>query len=139
MATGTAFSDVMENDILERYLRNVTTVVGALPATVFVGLGTAGVDQSIAEPVATRAYTRKSIGFGTVGSAAGTITAPTAVVTFDQCTGADWGTISHFAIYDASATATGKMLFWGALGSTVQIAVNDKFEFATGAITITVD
>ena len=139
MATGTAFSDKMEQDILNRYLKNTTTVIGALPATVYVGLGTAGTDVSLTEPASSRGYTRQSIVFGTVGTTAGSITAPTAAVTFGQCTGANWGTITSFAIYDATDTSTGNMLFWGGLGSSVDINVNDRFEFATNSITITVD
>ena len=138
MATGTAFSDDMETDILQRYLRNTTTVITSTPAaTVYVGLGTAGSDTGIVEPASTRAYTRQSIGFGTVNVTGGSCTAPTAVVTFPQCTSANWGTITHFGIYDAATS--GKMLFWGALGSNVDININDRFEFATNSITITVD
>jgi hypothetical protein len=128
----------MEKDILERYLRNTTTVITSTPASpVYVGLGTAGSDTGLTEPASTRAYTRQSIGFGTVHATGGSVTAPTAVVTFPQCTDANWGTISHFGIYDAETS--GKMLFWGALGSPVDINVNDRFEFATNSVTITVD
>ena len=138
MATGTAFSDVMEQDILQRYLKNTTTAITSTPAaTVYVGLGTAGTDTGLTEPASTRGYTRQSIVFGTVGTTAGSITAPTAAVTFAQCTSANWGTITHFAIYDAATS--GNMLFWGGLGSSVDINVNDRFEFATNSITITVD
>ena len=137
MATN-AFSDDMENDILQRYLKNVTTVITSTPAAaVYVGLGTAGSDASITEPAANRGYTRQALVMGT--PAAGSVTGPTAAVTFGTCTGTAWGDISHFGIFDATSTTTFKMLFWGALGSTVNIAVNDRFEFAAGAVTIALD
>jgi len=42
-------------------------------------------------------------------------------ITFPAPSGANWGTITHFAIFDASTT--GNMLFWGAL--TASKVVND--------------
>jgi hypothetical protein len=138
MATGTAFSDDMEQDILLRYLKNTTTQITSTPAaSVYVGLGTAGADTGLTEPAAGNGYTRQAFVFGTPSG--GTITGPTAAVTFGQCTGSNWGTITHFGIFDATSTTTFKMLFWGALGSSVAINVNDRFEFAASAVTITVD
>lgn len=146
MATGTALSDTMEKDILERYLKNVTTNMGTLPTNVYVGLGTAISNEpsnALTEPSTTRGYTRQTLAFG--GTAAGTpttaiqITGPSVAVTFGPNTGSDWGTITHFGIFNNQTVGSGELMFWGALGSNVTIAVNDSFQFATGSITITAD
>jgi hypothetical protein len=142
MATGTAMSNKLEEDVLNRWLKNTTTILGAAPATVYVAIGTAGDDTGVTEPSTTRGYTRTSISFG--ATAAGTnpttamqVTGPTAAINVGPNTVSDWGTITHFGIYDAASS--GNLLFWGALSSSVAIAVNDTFQFAAGAITIGVD
>ena len=142
MATGTAMSNVMEADILERWLKNTTTNLGAVPATVYIGLGTAGDDASLTEPSTTRGYTRPSIGFGATSASTNPttalqITGPTAAISIGPNTVSDWGTITHFGIY--SASSSGNLLFWGALGSGVSMAVNDTFQFAASSVTITAD
>lgn len=142
MGTGTAMSDKMEQDLLYRWLKNTTTILGAPPATLYVGLGTAGDDTGLTEPQSTNSYTRQSLTFGAsnatmTGTNPFQLTGPTIAVQYAQATNQNWGTISHFGIYDAQTS--GNLLFWGALGSNVTININDRFEFAAGAISITAD
>ena len=147
MATGTAMSDIMEKDLLERWCKGVTTNLGAAPANVYLGLGTAvsgEASNALTEPSTTRGYTRQAVTFG--NTAVGTpttaiqITGPSgSAVSFGPNTGSDWGTITHFGLYNSATVGAGDLLFWGALGSNVTIAVNDTFQFATGSITITAD
>ena len=147
MATGTALSDVMEKDLLERYLKNVTTAMGTLPTSVYVGLCTGITNEpsnALTEPSTTRGYTRQAITFG--ATAVGTpttaiqITGPSgSAVTFGPNTVSDWGTVTHFGVFNSQTVGSGELMFWGALGSNVTIAVNDSFQFATGSITITAD
>ena len=147
MATGTALSDTMEKDLLERYLKNVTTAMGTLPTNVYLGLGTAVTNEpsnALTEPSTTRGYTRQAVTFG--NTAVGTpttaiqITGPSGTaVTFGPNTVSDWGTITHFGVFNNATVGSGELMFWGALGSNVTIAVNDSFQFATGSITITAD
>lgn len=147
MATGTAMSDAMEKDLLERWLKNTTTNLGAVPANVYVGLGTAvsgEASNALTEPSTTRGYTRQGITFG--ATAVGTpttaiqITGPSgSAVSFGPCTSSDWGNVTHFGVYNNQTVGSGELLFWGALGSAVSISVNDTFQFATGSITITAD
>ena len=147
MATGTAMSDTMEKDLLERWLKNTTTNMGAVPATVYCGLGTAVTGEAsnaMTEPSTTRGYTRQAITFGATAQGTPTtgiqITGPSgSAVSFGPNTVSDWGTITHFGIFNNATVGSGELMFWGALGSNVTIAVNDTFQFATGSITITAD
>jgi len=152
MATGTAMSDTMEKDLLERWLKNTTTNMGAVPANVYVGLGTAvsgEASNALTEPSTTRGYTRQAITFGATAVGSGTppsattgiqITGPSgSAVTFGPNTVSDWGSITHFGVYNNQTVGSGELMFWGALGSSVSIQVNDSFQFATGSITITAD
>ena len=76
-----------------------------------------------------------------------TFTAPAADANGDQQTSnsaeiafpvatADWGTISHIAVYDSAATPN--LLFHGALSATKTIATNDQLKFAANALKFTV-
>ena len=138
MATGTAMSEKMEQDILMRWLKNTTTILGSAPTNWYVGVGTAGANTGVAEPASTRGYTRQALTFGaTGGTGPCTISGPAATTTFPICTSSDWGNITHFGIYDAATSDN--LLFWGSLTAGVSIAVNDRFEFAASAITIQAD
>ena len=148
MATGTAMSDIMEKDLLERWCKGVTTNLGAAPANVYLGLGTAvsgEASNALTEPSTTRGYTRAAVTFGATAASTNPttaiqITGPSgSAVSFGPNTVSDWGTITHFGLYNNQTVGNGDLLFWGALGSNVTIAVNDTFQFATGSITITAD
>ena len=56
-----------------------------------------------------------------------------AAITFPAAT-ANWGTITHVAIFDAATS--GNMLMYSALDSSVIINSSDTFEFAAGALNI---
>lgn len=55
-------------------------------------------------------------------------------INYPTATGS-WGTITHFAIFDASTG--GNMLVWGALGASKVVGTSDVFSFAIGTITLT--
>ena len=57
-----------------------------------------------------------------------------AAITFPTAT-ADWGTITHVGIFDA--TTSGNLLFWGALAANKTVTNGDTFSFATGALDVT--
>lgn len=56
-------------------------------------------------------------------------------ITFPQATGS-WGTVTHFAIFDA--VSGGNMLIHGALTAQKTISIGDTFEFASGDLDISV-
>ena len=49
---------------------------------------------------------------------------------------ASWGTITHFAIFDA--TSGGNMLVWGALTASKTVGSGDAFQIPAGSAVITV-
>lgn len=72
----------------------------------------------------------------TAASATNGETDNAAVITFPTAT-ADWGTVTHVGIYDA--TTAGNLLFWGALTASKVVSSGDTFSFAIGALTVTFD
>ena len=76
------------------------------------------------------AYVRKAITFN---AASGGSAASAATVTFDAAT-ANWGTITHVAIMDASTS--GNVLFYGAVTTSKTIETGDTFQVSAGNLTI---
>jgi hypothetical protein len=61
-------------------------------------------------------------------------TSNVAAVTFPNPT-ANWGTVTHFGIFDASTG--GNLLYWGALGASRNVVNGDNApSFAAGSLTI---
>lgn len=56
------------------------------------------------------------------------------IITFPTAT-ANWGTVSHFGIFDA--TTGGNLLVWGALAASKTVNTDDVFRFAAGALDVT--
>jgi len=131
-----SISDFLENELLDHVMG-----VGAYtpPATVYLGLSTADpLDDAsgLAEPSG-NGYARQSIAFN---AAASRKVENTALVTFPQASGA-WGTITHWALFDAESA--GNMMAHGSLavsktvvsGNTPSVAANEvDVEFNAGAI-----
>lgn len=63
-------------------------------------------------------------------------TANTGTITFPTATGS-WGTVTHFAIMDASTS--GNMLAWAPLGASKAVASGDTASFAAGTLTVSID
>src|SRR5687768_947630 len=70
----------------------------------------------------------------TAPDATGGATANAAVITFPTAS-ANWGTITHMGIFDA--TTAGNLLFHGALTASKVVNSGDTFSFAAGDIDIT--
>jgi len=54
--------------------------------------------------------------------------------------GANWGTITHFALLDTASTSdpqSGNILYWGQLSASKPIGTNDTASFAANALSIT--
>lgn len=126
---GTAIADIAENDATS-------------PLTEFwVSLHTADVGEGGNQQTNEAAYT----GYGRVSvartSGGWTITGGavenTAVITFGQCT-AGTSAVTHFAV-GTLQTGTGKVLYKGALGATLNVSAGITPQFAAGALDITED
>lgn len=126
-------SDYAENKVNELL---VGKTAFALP-TAFISLHTASpTDAGTGAEVTGGAYGRKStVGADWNTSAAGSISNATAQA-FPTATAA-WGTVTHFAVWDA--VTAGNMLFWGALTVSKVVASGDTPSFAIGALVHTED
>lgn len=128
-----AASDYLELKLLDHSLGTASFTA---PSNVYVGLFTSspGDDDSGTEvsDVGT-AYTRK---IATFAAATGGSASTNATITFDAAT-ANWGTISHIGIYDASSA--GNLLFHGAVTTSKTIETGDTFQISSGNLTISLD
>ena len=134
-----SFSDYLENEILDHILGGGDY---ARPATVYIGLWTSALSDSStgssAGEVSGGDYARKSVtnnGTNWPAAASGAKANGTAI-TFVQATGS-WGTVTHFAILDASTA--GNILGHGTLTQSKTIGNGDTASFAIGDLDVTLD
>ena len=146
-------SNTWESDLLLLVFNN-TTASNIGDATGLVGSSTAGslyVSLHTADPGETGAqntseatytsYARVAVartsGGWTISGTAPTQAANTATVSFPQCTGGS-NTITHIGVGTASSGA-GKLLYSGALTSSLAVSNNITPSFSAGALAITED
>lgn len=142
-----ALSDYLENKLLDFLLRGQTFTA---PTTVYVGLLTAapsdtggGTEASggsyarvaVASSLANWAGTQ-SAASTTASSGTGGTTSNNAAINFPTPS-AGWGTVTHFAVYDAASA--GNLLFYGALGTSKTINSGDAVSFAAAQLTFQID
>lgn len=126
-----AMSDYLEQKLLEHIFKNTSFTS---PTTVYLALFTAAPsDSGGGTEVSGGSYARKAITFAAASSPGGTI-ANSATVQFDVAT-ANWGTITHFGIFDASSA--GNLLVHGALTASKTVNSGDRIDFNTGDIVVT--
>lgn len=139
-----ALSDYLENKLMDFLLRGQTFTP---PATVYVGLLTAAPsDSGGGTEVSGGAYARvavtsseanwagtQSAGSTTASSGTSGTTSNNGAITFPAPT-ANWGVITHMAVYDASTA--GNLLFYAALTTSKTVNNGDAApSFAAGALT----
>jgi hypothetical protein len=122
-------STYLENALINATLRNTSyTSV----ATVYVGLHTADpTDAGTGTEVSGGSYARTAVTFGAPSDGVST---NSAAVEFPQAT-ANWGTVSHIGIWDASSS--GNLLYHTALDSSKTIETGDIFKIASGSLSVT--
>ena len=125
-------SDYLENKLIDHLFRTATF---AKPAALWIALLTgAPSDAGGGTEVAGGGYARvnlppsdtnwRATQGGTTGASAGTTgTTANAVVVAFPAPSANWGTVSHFAIYDAPTG--GNLLIWDALTAARPILAGD--------------
>ncbi len=102
------------------------------PSTLYVALFTsAPSDTGSGTEVSGGSYTRMAMAFTVSSDTASN----TSNVEFPKAT-ASWGTVTHFAIYDASSS--GNMLCYGTLPASKAVASGDTLRFNAGELDITV-
>ena len=124
-----AMSNYLENALINATLRNTGYTT---PTTVYVGLYTTDpTDANTGTEVSGGSYARQSSTFGAPSDGASTTSAD---VTFPTCT-ANWGTVTHFGILDASTS--GNLLYHGALNNSKNIQTGDILKIEAGNLTVT--
>jgi hypothetical protein len=101
------------------------------PATPYMSLHTAAPGQTGANEISGNAYARTAIAFGTDTNGAG---ANSGAVTFPAPTPANWGTATHFGIWDASTA--GNFLYGDALTASVATSIGVPVSFPVGNVTV---
>ena len=141
-----AMSDYLENKLVDQLFRGQTAPT---TTTLYVALYTAAPSDpsatgteltgnnysrvSVSSSLANWAGTQ-SAGSTIASSGTGGQTSNNAASTFPTPS-ATWGTVTHFAIYDAATT--GNELFWGALTISKTINSGDTVSFPAGSLAIT--
>ena len=124
-----AMSDYLELKFLDHFTGTTST---SAPSAVYLGLSTGDLgDDNSGTELTGNNYSRKAITFASASS--GSISS-NAAVEFDAATGS-WGTVSHWAIYDASSG--GNQLFNGSFTQSKAIGSGDILKVASGSVTIT--
>ncbi len=122
-------SDYLELKFLDHFTGTAST---SAPSAVYLGLSTGSMgDDNSGTELSGNNYSRKAITFA---SASGGSISTNAAVEFDAATGS-WGTVSHWAIYDAASS--GNQLFHGAFTTGKAIGSGDILKVASGSLTIT--
>ena len=124
-----AMSDYLELKFLDHFTGRAST---SAPSADYLGLSTGSMaDDNSGTELSGSGYARQAITFA--AAASGSI-ASNAAVEFPAATGS-WGSVSHWAIYDASTS--GNQLFHGSFASAKTIATGDILKVASGDLTIT--
>jgi len=130
-----SFGNYLENELLDHvFMKGDYTS----PTNIFVALSTADPTDDasgLAEPSG-GSYARVSTSGSDWDTAASGALDNANAITFPTAT-ASWGTITHFALYDASSG--GNMLAHGALSASKVVGNGDTAEFAAGDLDVTLD
>ena len=126
-----SFVNAFETTVLQWSL---TTGSVTRPTTWYVGLFTSDPTETGAAgtEVSGGSYARTAVTFSVTGDTASN----TAAVEFPAAT-ANWGSVSHIGVHDASTG--GNMLVHAALSTAKTIADGDVFRIPTGDLDITLD
>jgi hypothetical protein len=132
-----AASNYLENKVLDHVLRVTSyTQPSGLWLALFTNTSTNAAANleagTLTDEISTSAtgYGRKTVAFAASSSGS---SATSATVTFDAAT-ANWGTITHVAVMDASTS--GNVLFYGAVTTSKTIETGDTFQVSSGNLTI---
>jgi hypothetical protein len=125
-----AKTDFLEDEIIDHVLRNAAYTG---PVTVYLALLTADPTDAGTQTneVSGGSYARQSVAFDAPSPAGETQN--TSLIAFPTATAA-WGTVSHWAIADASTS--GNYLYHGAFDAAKAVASGDDVEIAAGELEI---
>jgi len=129
-----SFSNYWENKILDHIFGKASYT----PPTIYVGLSIADpLDDAsgLAEPTG-NGYARVATSASDWNAASGGTIDNANTITFAEATGS-WGTITHFALFDAATS--GNMLAHGSLSQSKAINSGDTAKFDVGALDVWLD
>jgi hypothetical protein len=129
-----SFSDHWENKILDHVFGKGSYT----PPAIYIGLSTADPGDAgtgMSEPSG-NGYARVQTSADDWSSASAGALDNAGLIEFGEATGA-WGTVTHFALFDA--VAAGNMLAHGALTQAKTIDSGDTARFAAGDLNISLD
>lgn len=131
-----AFSDYLENKLLDHTLRNVTYTAAT---TVYTALFTSTATTTQLEQgtytneVTGGSYARQASTFAAAASGA---TSNSAQLSWSNMPAA---TVAYVAICDTSTANTGNVLYWGALTANKTLNSGDTFIIATNDLDVSLD
>lgn len=126
-------TNYLENAIGNHILRNVAYTS---PTLVYVGLFTAAPGEAGGgTEVAGNGYARKIATFAAPVTPG--VFSNSNTITFDVATPGGWGTLTHFAVFDA--VSGGNMLYYGSISVPKLIDVGDAAVYQPGQLIITED
>lgn len=124
-----AMTNYLANKVLDHTL---ATTAYTMPTTVYAALFTAAPSVAGGGTEATgNAYARVAASFG---AAANEDASNDVAVTFPTPAGGDWGTITHWGLFDA--LTGGNMLYQNPLTTSKVTGAGDPVQFPIGALTI---
>lgn len=124
-----AMSDYLENALTDHALG---TADFTSPSTVYLALYTSDpTDANTGTEVSGGSYARQSIAFA---AASGGTASNNADVQFPTAT-ADWGTVTHWGLFDASTN--GNLLFHGSFDVSKPVTEGDVFYVQSGELDVT--
>ena len=126
-----AFSNYLENELLDHTLGTASYTA---PGTVYLALFTTDpTDAGTGTELSGDGYSRQAVTFG---AASGGSASNSTEETF-TASGGNWGTISHFGLFDAATS--GNLLYHGALTASKDISDGESLVFAIGDLTVSLD
>jgi hypothetical protein len=137
-ASAASLTDFLENALISHLFRGTAYTA---PSTWFVSLHTTACsDSATGTEVTGGSYARVGVASGTgtwaAVSAGNGTTSNVSVITFPTPT-AGWGTVTHFALWDASTA--GNQLICQALTTSKTINSGDTVTFPAASLTIQID
>lgn len=128
-------SNYLEAALLNAVFRNTSYTS---PATVYLALYTSNpTDADTGTEVSGGSYVRQAVTFSAPSQVGGKATIlNSSDITFPVAT-ADWGTITHIGLRDASTS--GNLLYYGAITNPRSILTNDRLKVLANDLTIDLD
>lgn len=136
-------SDFLEKELLDHVIGAATYTP---PATLYFALFTSGPNDAgggVEVSTSGTGYARSAVTNNATNFPAATGSSPSlktnaVAVVFPAPVGSNWGTITHFAVFDAASA--GNLLYWGALDASKVVNAGDaQPQFNPGSLSFTED